>query len=128
MTAPDQYGPDSRYAWLRLCVTLTLMTLGASGMYIVSVGLPAIQAEFGVDRSDASTPYTALMIGFGVGGVLMGKLALPILIAQAAAPAATAPVVAALPALTVFALAGVLAGLAVLCLVPLRAAPPSAAD
>jgi len=75
MTAPDQYGPDSRYAWLRLCVTLTLMTLGASGMYIVSVGLPAIQAEFGVDRSDASTPYTALMIGFGVGGVLMGKLA-----------------------------------------------------
>jgi hypothetical protein len=51
-----------------------------------------------------------------------------ILIAQAAAPAATAPVVAALPALTVFALAGVLAGLAVLCLVPLRAAPPSAAD
>jgi len=60
--------------------------------------------------------------------VLMGKLALPILIAQAAAPAATAPVVAALPALTVFALAGVLAGLAVLCLVPLRAAPPSAAD
>ncbi len=60
--------------------------------------------------------------------VLMGKLALPILIAQAAAPAATAPVVAALPALTVFALAGLLGCLAVLCLVPLRAAPPGAAD
>jgi MFS family permease len=60
--------------------------------------------------------------------VLMGKLALPILIAQAAAPAATAPVVVALPALAVFALAGLLAGLAVLCLVPLRAAPPEATE
>jgi MFS family permease len=60
--------------------------------------------------------------------VLMGKLALPILIAQAAAPAATAPVVVALPALAVFALAGLLASLAVLCLVPLRAAPPAVSE
>ena len=69
------HGPDSRQAWLRLCVSLGLMTIGASGMYVVSVVLPAIQADFGVDRSAASMPYTMMMIGFGVGGLIMGRLA-----------------------------------------------------
>ncbi len=67
--------PDSRYAWARLAATLALMTIGSSAMYVVSVVLPAVQAEFGVARADASLPYTALMVGFGVGGILMGKLA-----------------------------------------------------
>ncbi len=66
---------DSRYAMLRLAVTLLLMTIGSSGMYIVSVTLPTVQADFGVARADASLPYTALMVGFGIGGVLMGRLA-----------------------------------------------------
>ncbi len=66
---------DSRYAALRLLVTLLLMTVGSSGMYVVSVVLPSVQADFGVARADASLPYTLLMIGFGVGGVLMGRLA-----------------------------------------------------
>ncbi len=67
--------PDSRYAWLRLIATLLLMTIGSSAMYVVSVVLPAVQADFGVARADASMPYTALMVGFGLGGILMGKLA-----------------------------------------------------
>ena len=66
---------ESGYAWLRLAASLALMTLGGAGMYIVTVALPPIQAEFGVDRSDASLPYTLTMIGFGLGGILMGKLA-----------------------------------------------------
>jgi MFS family permease len=66
---------DSRYATLRLLVTLALMTVGSAGMYVVAVMLPAVQAEFGVQRADASLPYTALMIGFGIGGILMGRLA-----------------------------------------------------
>jgi len=66
---------DSRHAWRRLLVTLALMTVGASGMYVVPVVLPAVQADFGVARADASLPYTLLMIGFGVGGILMGRLA-----------------------------------------------------
>ena len=44
-------------------------------MYVVSVTLPAVQAEFGVSRAQASLPYTLMMIGFGLGCVLMGKLA-----------------------------------------------------
>ena len=66
---------DSRQAWTRLAVTLVLMTIGSSAMYVVSVVLPAVQAEFGVARADASLPYTLLMVGFGVGGIAMGKLA-----------------------------------------------------
>jgi MFS family permease len=34
-----------------------------------------VQAEFGATRADASLPYTLLMIGFGFGGILMGRLA-----------------------------------------------------
>jgi MFS family permease len=75
LTRPDPYGPDSRHAWLRLCVALALMTIGASGMYVVSVVIPAVQADFGVDRSAASLPYTLTMIGFGIGGIAMGRLA-----------------------------------------------------
>jgi MFS family permease len=51
------------------------MTIGSSSMYIVAVVLPSVQAEFGVARADASMPYTLLMIGFGIGGVFMGRLA-----------------------------------------------------
>jgi MFS family permease len=44
-------------------------------MYIVAVVLPAVQAEFGVARADASMPYSLMMIGYGLGGLLMGRLA-----------------------------------------------------
>ncbi|MEO8058289.1 MAG: MFS transporter [Burkholderiales bacterium] len=67
--------PDSRYAWTRLLVTLALMTIGSGAMYVVSVVLPAVQAEFGVARADASLPYTLMMVGFGLGGIAMGKAA-----------------------------------------------------
>ncbi len=67
--------PESRYAWWRLAAALALMTLGGSGMYGVTVALPPVQAEFGVSRADASLPYTLTMIGFGLGSIVMGRLA-----------------------------------------------------
>ena len=70
-----KHQPDSRYAAMRLVVTLALMTIGSCGMYVVPVVLPSVQADFGVARADASLPYTLTMIGFGVGGMLMGRLA-----------------------------------------------------
>jgi MFS family permease len=66
---------DSRYAWTRLCFTLALMTIGSGAMYVVAVVLPAVQAEFGAARGDASLPYTLMMVGFGIGGVAMGRVA-----------------------------------------------------
>ena len=80
---------DSRQAWARLVVAVVLMTLGSGAMYTVSVVLPSVQKEFGIARADASLPYTLLMVGFGVGGIFMGRLAdrrgvtLPILIGAA---------------------------------------------
>ncbi|RYF43453.1 MAG: MFS transporter [Comamonadaceae bacterium] len=65
---------ESPYAWMRLVVSLVLMTVGGSGMYAVTVVLPRIQADFAVARGDASLPYTLTMIGFGFGGILMGRL------------------------------------------------------
>ena len=51
------------------------MTLGGSSMYVVSVVLPEVQKEFDISRADASLPYTLMMLGFGAGGLAMGKLA-----------------------------------------------------
>jgi MFS family permease len=66
---------DSRYAAWRLLATLGLVALGNSGMYVVSVVLPAVQAEFGVGRGDASLPYTLMMVALGLGGIVTGRLA-----------------------------------------------------
>ena len=81
MTTTSSTGPapasviDSRYAWARLWVVLVLGTIGSVGMWSFVVALPAVQAEFGVARGDASLPFTLTMIGFGVGGIVMGRLA-----------------------------------------------------
>ncbi len=72
MTAPSQ--AESAYAWWRLAASLALMTLGGAGMYAITVVLPRIQVDFGIDRGSASFPYMLTMIGFGLGGILMGKL------------------------------------------------------
>jgi MFS family permease len=66
--------PDTPYAWLRLGIALLLGSFGSVGMWSVVVALPVIQADFGIDRADASLPYTLAMVGFAVGGVLMGRL------------------------------------------------------
>ncbi len=66
---------DSRTAAWRLLNVLGLVTLGNSGMYVVAVVLPEVQAEFGVSRGDASLPYTLMMVCLGLGGLITGRLA-----------------------------------------------------
>ena len=68
-------GTGSAYAWARLGIAVLISTLGGVSLWSVVVVLPAVQAEFGVDRAAASLPYTLTMVGFAVGGVLMGRLA-----------------------------------------------------
>jgi len=65
---------ESAYAWMRLLAALLLSTIGGVGMWSIIVALPAVQTEFGVARADATLPYTMTMIGFGLGGVLTGRL------------------------------------------------------
>lgn len=52
---------------------MLLGTIGSIGFWGVVVILPEVQAEFGVDRSDASMPYTLTMVGFAAGNVLIGR-------------------------------------------------------
>ncbi len=69
----DPYAPDGPYAWFRLAICILLSTVGGAGMWAVIVVLPAVQAEFGIDRGDASIPYTMTMIGFALGNVILGR-------------------------------------------------------
>src|SRR4249919_140570 len=67
--------PDSRYSWVRLAICTLISTIGGVGMWSFVVALPAVQADFGIARGEASLPYTLTMFGFGIGGVVMGRLA-----------------------------------------------------
>ena len=81
---------DGPYALFRLAVSILLATMGSIGMWAVVVVLPAVQEEFGVDRADASLPYTLTMVGFAVGNAIVGRfvdrygITLPIIVAATA--------------------------------------------
>jgi MFS family permease len=71
----ERYQPDSPYAWLRLAVALAIGTVACVGSWSVVVVLPAMQNEFDTLRAGASLPYTCAMLGFGVGNIVMGRIA-----------------------------------------------------
>ena len=52
-------GVESPYAWGRLLASLTLTTIGGSGMYSISVVLAPVQGDFGAARADASVSQRA---------------------------------------------------------------------
>lgn len=81
---------DGPYALFRLAVSILLATMGSIGMWAVVVVMPAVQEEFGVDRADASLPYTLTMVGFAMGNAIVGRfvdrhgITLPIIVAATA--------------------------------------------
>lgn len=64
---------DSGYAWRRLMLSLAISVVGNVGMWAVIVVLPSMQREFGLDRADATLPYTLTMAGFAIGNGLIGR-------------------------------------------------------
>ena len=76
MKAPDHTSDliDGTYAWFRLGIALILSTVGGISLWSSVVVLPAIEAEFAIDRGDASVPYFATMGGFALGGIFMGRI------------------------------------------------------
>jgi MFS family permease len=64
---------ESPYAWWRLAVAVLLSTVGGVGMWSYQVALPAVEAEFGLSRALASLPFTWTMLGFGLGGIIVGR-------------------------------------------------------
>lgn len=101
---------DTRISWTRLALSLALSLVGNAGMWAIIVILPAVQAEFGVDRATASLPYTLTMVGFALGNWVIGRwvdrygvgrvLAVAaLMMASSFAGAAAAPNIATLSAL-----------------------------
>ncbi|KMK65895.1 CynX/NimT family MFS transporter [Puniceibacterium sp. IMCC21224] len=98
---------DSRYSWIRLGVTLLIAVMGNVGMWAIIVIMPAVEAEFGAGRAEASLPYTTTMIGFALGNLLIGRavdcwgmslslIGAALLIAASYAAAALSPSIAVL--------------------------------
>ena len=71
---PAAFTPDSSQAWVRLCLALVIASIGAVGMWTVVVVLPTVQAEFAATRGAVSLAFTMTMMGFGLGGVVMGRI------------------------------------------------------
>jgi MFS family permease len=66
---------ETWYSWVRLLTSIALSTLGCVGLWSLAVALPAVQADFGVQRAGASLPYALTMIGFMIGGITVGRFA-----------------------------------------------------
>src|SRR5882757_871217 len=71
---PSAFTPDSRQAWVRLVIALLIGSIGAVGMWAVVVVIPVVQAEFAATRGAVSLAFTLMMFGFGLGGVIAGKI------------------------------------------------------
>lgn len=57
-----------------MLIALAISTVGSVGLWSVVVVLPKVQAELGGTRAAASLAYTLATIGFGLGGVVTGRL------------------------------------------------------
>ena len=90
MSAPR---PSHVYPVIRLFASLLLMAVAGSAMYAAILVLEPAASEFGTGRGAGSMPYTLFMIGFAVGGVVMGRLSdrfgivVPALLASLCLPA-----------------------------------------
>src|SRR5258708_188011 len=73
----ELFVPDSRRAWARLAVAVLIGSLGSVGMWSVVVALPVVQQDFGATRGTTSLAFTMVMLGFGLGQVVTGKISDP---------------------------------------------------
>src|SRR3954451_4499400 len=71
---PEAFTPDSRQAWVRLVIALLIGSIGGVGMWAIVVMIPAVQAGFSATRGAVSLAFTLMMFGFGLGGVIAGRI------------------------------------------------------
>ncbi|MCG6858723.1 MAG: MFS transporter [Salaquimonas sp.] len=69
-----EFTADSGYSWIRLAISMAAGTIASIGMWAIVLVLPQVQYEFGLGRGETSMAYTATMIGFGLGNLLLGRL------------------------------------------------------
>jgi MFS family permease len=68
------FTPDSGQAWVRLALALLIGSIGSVGMWSIVVVLPVVQAEFGATRGAVALAPTMIFMGFGLGGVVTGRI------------------------------------------------------
>ncbi|MEO9190298.1 MAG: MFS transporter [Acetobacteraceae bacterium] len=112
--------------WLNPLVTsvlgAVLLPLGVAAM-LTGAPVAAFAAAYGMSNGVLTISRGTLPLHlFGARGYAtrIGRLALPVMLAQAVAPTAIAPLVSRWPAWELFALMGAASGLALLCLLPLN--------
>jgi MFS family permease len=71
---PARFTPDSGRAWVRLGLVLLIGSIGSVGLWSIVVALPVVQAEFAATRGAVSLAFTMTMMGFGLGGVVSGRI------------------------------------------------------
>lgn len=54
-------------------MTLAIALIANVGMWAIIVIMPAVEAEFGAGRAEASVPYTLTMVGFALGNFAIGR-------------------------------------------------------
>ncbi|MEM7270577.1 MAG: MFS transporter [Pseudomonadota bacterium] len=64
---------DSAYSWARLGLTLVVGSIGSAGIWMIVMIMPAVEADFGVGRGEASLPYLVTMLGFALGNFVFGR-------------------------------------------------------
>ncbi len=70
--APRQLGT---YRLIRLLASLLMIAIASSAMFATIIVLKPVIEEFGIGHGAGALPYTLFMIGFGLGNVIMGRLA-----------------------------------------------------
>jgi MFS family permease len=70
----SHFTPDAGQAWVRLGLALLIGAIGAVGMWSVVVMLPIVQNEFSATRGAVSAASTMMFMGFGLGGVITGRI------------------------------------------------------
>ena len=66
---------ETRYSWVVASVALGCLAFSFGGLWIVSVGLKAIAADAGGQRSVPALAASLAWLGSGIGGLAMGPLA-----------------------------------------------------
>lgn len=108
---------DSRYAWIRLVLTLVIAMVINAGMWAIIVIMPAVETEFASTRAGTSLPYTLTMVGFALGNYVIGRAVdrfgvTPVLIAAALATSLGFILAAISPSLLILSFAQLLVGFA----------------
>ena len=69
--------PPLFYGWFVVAAAFGVTFVGFGGAYSFSAFFESLQREFAASRGTASLAFTMVMLGFGSGGVLTGKITDP---------------------------------------------------